>query len=450
MSELCFNDFKKLSGVRFAHCEKLFAENPYLRRIKTDSRQIQRNDVFWVLIGEHFDAHQFVPAVSLSGALCAVVQKEVETEHPFPQIIVPNTLSALQQFAQLNRQKFKGTLIALTGSNGKTTTKEMIAHLLQKQWHVHKTQGNFNNHIGCPLTLLQLDNSFDFAVVELGTNHPGEMSLLSKITRADAALITNIGPAHLEFFKTLDGVATEKLALFEQMKEGKVIFVNGDDPYLINFHRDDLHRVTFGLSKEWDVYGQIKQADALGNFTFVLNDGVEVHLQVPGKHNVLNAIAASAVALHFGLSEKEIAERLETFTPFEKRMQMEQRNGIRIINDAYNANPQSMKMAFQTLVQMEHNNGLILVLGDMFELGEQAFALHKEVLTEAVQLQPEAILVMGPMMCKAAQALKLEPIHCFETHQQLAQALKKHLRADSLLFIKGSRGMEMEKILEFI
>lgn len=450
MSELRFSDFKKLEGVQFVNCEDLQAQNPFLRRIKIDSRQIENNDVFWVLIGERFDAHDFVPAVALSGALCAVVERAVKTASPFPQVIVPDALKALQQFAALNRQKFESTVIALTGSNGKTSTKEMIAHLLEAKWSVHKTSGNLNNHIGCPLTLLQLTNQFDFAVVELGTNHPGEIETLAKLTKPDAALITNIGSAHLEHFKTLEAVAQEKMSLFAQLAAGQVAFVNGDDPFLKNFKRDDLEIVTFGLSQSVDVQAKIVEVDENGNFTFTLNDKVSIKLQVPGQHNVANALAASAVALYYGLSEEEIRDRLQSYSAFDKRMQLLQKDGLRIINDAYNANPESMRMAFETLARMNHGNGLFLILGDMLELGERSTDLHRQVLQQALKLNPQAILLMGSEMCAAAKAIKSEKILCFQNHEEMAEELKKRIRENALLFIKGSRGLQMEKVLDFI
>ncbi len=450
MSEMRFSDFKELENVQFVHCENLFAQNPFLRRINTDSRKIGPNDVFWVLIGERYDAHDFVPAVALSGALCAVVQRAVEMPRPFPQVVVPDTLKALQQFAHLNRQRFNGTIIGLTGSNGKTSTKELIAHLLQGKQTVHKTSGNLNNHIGCPLTLLELNHSFDFAVIEMGTNHPGEIELLARITQPDAALITNLGTAHLEFFKTMDAIAREKLSLFDQMAPGKTIFVNVDDPFIAGYQRNDLVRITYGLKEKADVRARIISVDPNGNVRFELNEKVKIQLRVPGKHNVQNALAASAVALFYGLSEAEIKDRLQSYTAFDKRMQVLQHGGLRIINDAYNANPESMAVAFQALQQMEKGGGLILVLGDMFELGEQALQMHKDVLHEALRLNPLAILIMGELMTEAAKSLNAEKIKSFNSHRELAKELKNMAASNSLIFLKGSRGMQMEKVLEFI
>ncbi len=450
MSELRFADFKKLTDVRFLHCEDLFAQNPFLRRIKTDSRHIAPNDVFWVLIGQRFDAHEFVPAVALSGALCAVVEHPVPLQRPFPQVVVPNTLQALQQFAALNRQQFSGTLLGLTGSNGKTTTKEMIAHLLAEKWQVHKTSGNLNNHIGCPLTLLELNNSFDFAVVEMGTNHPGEIQLLATIAQPDAALITNVGPAHLQFFETVEAIAREKLSLFKVLDSGKVAFVNVDDPFLKTFHRSGITRVTYGFDAHAQVQGKITAVDENGNFAFELNGQVTIQLQVPGKHNAQNALAAAAVALFYGLSEKDVKDRLESYQAFDQRMQVVERHGVRIINDAYNANPQSMLMALQTLASMKAPKGLFLVLGDMFELGPQGEEWHRQVLQEALRLNPERILLMGEQMANASQQLNNPKLQVFDSHQALGTSLAQSLQPGALVFIKGSRGMAMEKVLEFI
>ncbi len=450
MCELFFEDFKQLPGVRFVHCDILLKENPSLPEVSTDSRTLAAGQVFWVLKGERFDGHDFVPVAAQKGALCAVVERRIENLADFPQVVVPDALKALQQLAALKRSRFKGVVLGLTGSNGKTTTKEMIAHILSQKYQVHKTRGNLNNHIGCPLTLLQLRSEHRFAVVEMGTNHPGEIAALAEIVKPDAALITNIGPAHIEFFKTLEAVAKEKLSLFEALGSGQTAFVNVDDPFLRAWQKSGVERLTFGFDFPAKVRGEQIEISEAGFPRFYLNGKTLVQLSVPGVHNARNALSAAAVALHFGFSEDEIAAALQDYTAFDKRMQVIEINGLRVINDAYNANPQSFKAAFETLSRMARPAGLFLVMGDMFELGESAGEWHKQILEQALQLNPTAVLLMGAAFEKAANQVGDSRVQVFKSHRVLGETLKKSAQPGALIFVKGSRGMEMEKILEFI
>jgi len=448
--ELRFKDLQLLDGVRFVNCQKLLATNPVLSRINTDSRTLKPGEIFWALKGDRFDGHDFVQPAAQNGARFAVVNYAVQTREPFPQVVVPDTLKALQQLAKIKRSKFKGTVVGLTGSNGKTTTKEMIAHVLSSKQKVHKTVGNLNNHIGCPLTLLELQPEHRTAVIELGTNHPGEIALLTEITDPDLALVTNVGPAHLEFFGTLDEVAREKISLFDGLSDGKTVFINLNDPYLKKYRREGLKKVTFAFDEKADVTGKILRVERNGNCVFRLNDKVDIYLRTPGVHNAYNALSAAAVALFLGMNENEIKDALESYSAFEKRMQVQEYNGIRIINDAYNANPESVKAAFETLKQMERSDGLLLVLGDMFELGEESLHWHEAALKGALSLNPDFIYVMGKFMEQAAEKIGKDKIAVFESHEHLARALKEKMRPGSLVFIKGSRGMRMEKVLEYI
>ncbi len=450
MLELYFNDLKQLKDVRFEHCEALFAANVLLGPINTDSRRIRQGEIFWALKGDRFDGHSFVKTAAEKGAVFALVEHSVKTTPDFPLVIVPDSLQALQQLAKIKRQRFAHPVIGLTGSNGKTTAKEMIAHLLSLKWQVLKTEGNLNNHIGCPLTLLSLKPGHQVAVVEMGSNHPGEIAALAEITRPDWALITNIGPAHLEFFKTLEQVAREKLALFDALGQGKMIFVNADDPYLNAYQRTGLRRITFGFGTPADIRGKILSVKKDGTCIFSLNDKIDIHLNVPGVHNAYNALAAASVALFSGLSKQQIKEGLESYSAMDKRMQTLEINGMQVMNDAYNANPKSMEAAFETLSGLQHKKVLFLVLGDMLELGEQSAELHEQALQKALELNPEKVFVLGEWFGQAAQSLGDGRVLAFNTQEALIKELKKRLSPDALLFIKGSRGMQMEKILDYL
>ena len=450
MLELHFSDLKKLTGVRFEHCTSLLESDPVLGPINTDSRRIQKGEIFWVLRGERFDGHAFLQDAFEKGAVFAVAERVENAVAGKPLVIVPDTLLALQELAALKRKRFSKPVIALTGSNGKTTTKEMIAHLLSAKWKVHKTEGNLNNHIGLPLTLLGLKSWHQAAIVELGSNHPGEIQKLAEIAQPDWALITNIGPAHLGNFESLEAIAREKMSLFDVLPEGKMIFVNANDPFLKDYRRNGLKRVTYGFDVDADISGKILSVDKEGYCTFRLDDAIDIRLNVPGMHNAYNALAAAAVALFSGLSKKQIKEGLESYRAFDQRMQVVEKDGLRILNDAYNANPESMNAAFETLRRMEIAGDLYLALGDMLELGNESLKLHEQVLRAALEIGPKRIFVLGASMKQAAQLLNDPRIEIFNDHQTLARALKELLKPDDLLFIKGSRGAQMEKILNFL
>ncbi len=450
MLELRFSDLKELTGVRFEHCEALIESDPVLGNINTDSRSIRSGEIFWVLRGERFDAHVFVKDAFAKGAVFAVVEKAEESVAEKPLVVVPDSLRALQELAALKRRRFTKPVIGLTGSNGKTTTKEMIAHLLSARWKVHKNEGNLNNHIGLPLTLLRLKPWHQVAVVEMGSNHPGEIARLAEIAQPDWALITNIGPAHLGNFNSLEAIAKEKLSLFESLPEGKMIFVNANDEILKDYKRAGLKRVTFGFDVKADISGKILNLDKNGYCTFRLNDAVDIKLNVPGLHNAFNALAAASVALFSGIDPQQIKESLESYRAYDQRMQMIEKNGIRILNDAYNANPESMKAAFATLQRMSVAGNLYLALGDMLELGEQSFKMHRQILTDALNLKPKSIFLFGEQMKEAAGDLNDPRLQVFDDHRSLAAALKSQLKSGDLLFIKGSRGAQMEKILEYL
>ena len=450
MLELRFSDLQKLKDVQFVNCEALLKADLPLAAINTDSRRIAPGEIFWVLRGERFDGHAFVKDAFEKGAQLAVVEHIGDEVAGKPLIVVPDTLRSLQELARIKRQRFTKPVIALTGSNGKTTTKEMIAHLLQAKWKVHKTQGNWNNHIGVPLTLLQLKPWHQVAVIEMGSNHPGEIALLADIVQPDWAVITNIGPAHLEHFKTLQAVAREKLSLFDHLPDGRLIFINVNDPYLKEYERKGLKRVTFGFDVAANIFGKIISVDENGCCTFRLNDSIDIHLQVPGVHNAFNALTAAAVALFSGLDAQQIKEGLESYRAFDQRMQMIEKNGVRILNDAYNANPGSVKMAFETLKRMNFPAGLYLALGDMLELGEESLQMHRGILEQALELNPQAVFVLGDQIARAAQQIDDERIQIFREHNALADALKARLKSGDVLFIKGSRGAQMEKILQYL
>ena len=450
MIKLSADDLLSLSGVSFANISA--EEAAGVNKINTDTRTLRKGEVFWALPGERFDGHDFVAAAIEKGARYCVVQKDRLAKlnaAEWPLLILPDTLKGLQELAAVVRQKFNGTVVALTGSNGKTTTKEMIAHILSRKMKVHKTFGNLNNHIGCPLTLLQLEDEHQAAVIELGSNHPGEIAALAAITRPDQALVTNIGEAHLEFFRDRQTVAKEKLSLFEAVAPDGVLYVNQDDPYLAGYDPVGRRTVTYGIDRPARMQAQVQGVNSDGCASFVLNGRTEIQLALPGLHQVQNALAACAVALEFGFNESEIKQALESYTAPEKRMQMVRAAGVTFLNDAYNANPVSMRAAFETVSRMERSGRLFLVLGDMLELGADGPKWHRQALEQALALQPEKIFVMGQAMSRAAGWLGDARIEAFDHHQALYHALSAMARPGDLILLKGSRGIQLEKVLVF-
>ena len=449
MSEIAFHEFIQICGASLKNIDQHLVKGKKFN-ISIDSRNIKEGDVFWALHGERFDGHAFIKnALDRKAAFCVVQQKKLN-KIDFPAVIVPDSLKGLQELARIHRQQFDIPLLALTGSNGKTTTKEMIGHILSTRFSLHKTEGNLNNHIGCPLTLLELRPQHRLAIIELGSNHPGEIGTLTRTALPDHALITNIGGAHLAFFADEQALAREKKDLFTEMQDKGTVFLNLDDPLLADFGDDNKKIIGYSLAHDAQVRGRDLGLDENGCGRLLLNGKAEIQLPVPGRFNIKNALAASAVALHFGFSEAEIRQALQTFRLTDRRMQVLQHKGLILINDAYNANPVSMKAAFETLKMMAVRGRIFLALGDMFELGTQSPALHKTALKQALKLLPRYILVMGEAMRAAQESLnkeEREKIIFFDTHRALAAFLEKQAATGDVLLVKGSRGMQMEKVI---
>ncbi len=454
MLNIGFDDFNRIDGIHFRNFDNIEKDFDSIAGISTDSRAINPGEVFWALKGDTFNGHTFLDNAFEQSALFAVVAEDAKNLYEsssYPLAIVKDTLSALQQLGSIQRQKYNIPIIAVTGSNGKTTVKEMLSHVLQQKLSVHKTEGNLNNHIGCPLTLLQLNETHETAVVELGTNHEGEVKALAEITTPNQAVITDISGAHLEFFNTIETVAREKLSLFDQISTDGVIYQNLDNPFIEQYKRDDVKIITFSAQKEADIHGKLIDLDEAACPRFILNNKMEIQLQIAGLHNIKNALAVAAVARYFGFKDDEIKSGLETFKAYSRRMQIIKEKGITFINDAYNANPSSMTAAFNTVSAMIRRGKIYLVLGDMFELGHYTYQLHRDVLINALGINPDMICVMGKHMVEAAESINgngRDQIERFESHQKLADYLINRLQENDIVLVKGSRGMAMEKVID--
>lgn len=433
--------------------------NKNFSSVSIDSREIEAGSVFIAIKGERHDGHEFISSVVEKSALLCIIAKNwyAQQNHELLKgnfIVVDDTLLALQEISHYYRKKFDIPFLAITGSNGKTTTKEMIYSVLSQKYKVLKNPGNLNNHIGLPLTLLQLNKNFEFAITEMGTNHFGEISRLAEIGSPDYGIITNIGPAHLEFFGSLDGVYRAKTELWEFLeKEGKGAFVNMDDPYLRKRMPAVSDVIQYGFETAKDVRGELVGMDSSGHPAFRV-DRLEIKLSVPGLHNAINGLAAVAVGRRFGVEDEKIKFALESFQSADKRMEILKVGSITIINDCYNSNSASAKNALQTLSQMNVKGRRIAVLADMFELGDRSVEEHKSVGKFCADLGNINFLFttgkMSEFMNEAAKAKMGNAALHFSDKRQLMEFLRDFFSAGDTVLVKGSRGMAMEEVTQFI
>jgi UDP-N-acetylmuramoyl-tripeptide--D-alanyl-D-alanine ligase len=430
------------------------------RGVSTDSRTTAAGDVFIALRGERFDGHRFVPDAIARGASSIIV----EPSFPFsgnesvPHIVVENSTTALGELALLYRKKFAIPVLAVGGSNGKTTTKGMIARVLSRHLRVLSTEGNLNNQIGVPQTLFRLQRGHDIAVVEIGTNHPGEIMYLCKILEPTHGLVTTIGKEHLEFFGTVAGVAREEGALFTALagSRSSLAFVNVDDPHVVRASRAVRRRITYGLeSRSAEVRGRVMSVDRAGCVALALGHRrrsrpVTVQLRIPGEHNALNALAAAAVGIGFGLSLAAVKEALEQFRPASKRMEVLRLNGLTVMDDTYNANPDSMIAALHTLAAATGKGKRIAVLADMLELGAHARAEHARVGREAARLHIDYVLTYGELAREIHRTTGLSTAMHYEQKNMLSEYLAELAGSGDTVLVKGSRGMRMEDVVTFL
>lgn len=428
--------------------------------VSTDSRTVAPGDLFVALRGQNFDGHQFIKDVLAKGALGAIVESSWAAKNLTPGglLIVEDSTRALGALAYLHRKKFMIPLLAIAGSNGKTTTKDMVAAVLGMKYRVLCTQGNLNNHIGVPHTLLRLDESHEVAVIEIGTNHPGEIAMLCNILKPTHGLITTIGREHLEFFGTVEGVAKEEGVLFDRLgslKEG-VGFVNAGDPLAKQAATPLKHKVTYGLGvRGADVRGKIAGLSEIGCAVLEFVGGrmqkpARVELAIPGEHNALNALAAAAVGLSFKVPAAKVRQALEAFRPASKRMEVKNVHGIIIFNDTYNANPDSMLAALKTLAAAKVTGKRIAVLGDMRELGSAGGVEHEAIGKEAARLGIDYVLTYGELAKRiSAGAGGRFAVH-YEQKNMLAEYLLELVAPGDAVLIKASRSMKLEDVATFL
>ncbi|MEK9136948.1 MAG: UDP-N-acetylmuramoyl-tripeptide--D-alanyl-D-alanine ligase, partial [Bacteroidota bacterium] len=396
--KLTAKDLDTLMHVEFRNRDLL--QGKKISGVSTDSRKISEGELFIALKGANYDGHTFVADVFARGAAVGVVDTSFKPDSVStrPLLVVEDTTRALGELAHQHRMKFDIPILAIGGSNGKTTTKDMVTAVLATTYKILGTEGNLNNHIGVPQMLLHLRKRHEIAVIEIGTNHPGEIDYLCSILVPTHGLVTNVGREHLEFFKSIEGVADEEGVLFDHLKRNKksVAFVNTDDALIQPKAKGLKRRITYGLASiptksGVDVRGMLVGVNETGcaSFEYVSKKPARhdtIQLAIPGEHNVMNALAAVAVGLSFKVPAKRIRRALESLHPTSKRMEVLNYEGVIIYNDTYNANPDSMISALKTLAAAKVPGKKIAVLGDMRELGEHGREEHARVGREAAKL----------------------------------------------------------------
>ena len=412
-------------------------------KISTDSRMVEDGAVFFALKGDNFDANDFALQVADEGKASLVVCSRHDLPEHDKILKVDDTLTALQQLANHHRKQSKATIIAITGTNGKTTTKELVSAVLERKYNIVNTRGNFNNHIGVPLTLLNIKPETEIAIVEMGANHPGEIDALCHIANPDYGLITNIGMAHLQGFGSFEGIVNTKTELYRYIKEkGKAVFVNRDNDLLWKLSEAQ-QRLSYGTRPDADTQVIPEDCNPYLNVRWGQH---EIATQLIGNYNFENVAAAIAVGQYMQVDENEIVAALESYVPTNNRSQVIESGTNRIVMDAYNANPTSMQAALRNFkrICVEPN---LLILGDMRELGDYAEREHRNILSLMEELNFKNAFLVGPNF--SAYNTHAGWLN-FKNVEELSQYIENHPIKEHQILIKGSRGIRLESILPLL
>ena len=442
--------------AEFAGAKGEFDQELVAMGYSIDSRTVTFGDLFIALPGERFDGHDFVVSALEKGAVAALVQPGRAIPADSRRLLyVEDTLRALQSLGAAARRLWGKPLLAVTGSAGKTTTKEILAHVLSTRFRVMKSTGNLNNHIGLPLQLLKLEPEHDLAVVEMGMNHAGEIHTLGTLAHHDLAVVTCVAPVHLEFFGSLADIARAKYEMIETLHPGGVAVLNADDDYVSQFGRNFKGKVvTFGIHRAADVGAQnIRLAGVSGSQFELVAGSVREAATLPlvGEHNIYNALAATAAAMERGVPPSEAVAALATMVAGDKRGQVLSFAGATIISDSYNSNPNALKAMIDTLASMKAERR-ILVAGEMLELGPTAEALHRECGRHAADKKIDVVIGVRGLAQALAEAACGAGIQSqfLETPEQAGEWLARHLRPGDAVLLKASRGVKLERALEVL
>lgn len=444
----------RLAEVAAAIHAKHRGTNAPFQSVSTDTRTIQSGDLFVALVGERFDGHEYLQEAVDKGASAVMISRDVESPVPFIQ--VKDTATGLAELAKFNRSRFEHPLIAVTGSSGKTTVKEMMSHILRKkvgEAEVLATRGNFNNHIGVPLTLLRLSQQHTYAVIELGASAEGEIAYTAKLAQPNVSILTNADAAHLEGFGDIDTVARTKGEIIDHLSAGGTAILNADSSYFSQWceraQKDNKAIISFGLDgTKADVSASDIQTDGHGRCQFLIktsNGEARIKLAIMGKHNVVNALTCTAASLALGLPLNEIVQSLESFNGVQGRL-LEQAgvNESTVIDDSYNANPASVRAAIDTLATRDGQR--IFVLGDMAELGAETQRAHAEMGAYAREAGIDMFCALGEFSRAAVDSFG-DNAHWFATHDTLVRFLARNLSPNVTALVKGSRSANMDQVV---
>lgn len=425
-----------------ANLYKLFLEST---GVTTDTRKVSDGNMFFALSGDNFDGNTFAQDAINKGCSFAVVDN-ADFVKDKRYILVDNCLVALQKLARYHRDQFKIPFVGITGSNGKTTTKELISKTLGAKYKVLFTEGNLNNHIGVPLTLLRVNKETEIAIIEMGANHPGEIGFLCNIAMPTHGIITNIGKAHLEGFGGFEGVKKTKNELYSHLIDNKgVVFANGGNEILRSLlEGKQVTKVFYGSSDDSQCAGEIIKADPFLTFN-VVNQGV-INTKLAGRYNLENALAAVCIGMFFGVPYDKIKGALESYEPSNQRSQIKHTPKNSLLMDYYNANPSSMEVALENFSKMEHNKKAV-VLGDMLELGEEAEVEHNKVINQVQALNPALVVFVGPIF---QGLINNKVFKSFVTSEEARVWFQNENLEGFLFLLKGSRGIKLEKIAEIL
>jgi len=420
----------------------------------TDTREIKKDAIFFALKGDNFNGNAFAEKALEAGCSIAVIDEE-KFKKDDRYFLVNDVLRALQQLASHHRKVLKIQVLAITGSNGKTTTKELANAVLLQKYKVLATKGNLNNHIGVPLTLLSITREHEVAIVEMGANHQGEIEMLCNIADPDLGIITNIGKAHLEGFGGIEGVKKGKGELYKylQQKKGK-IFIHGDDEVLTEL-AGSMDKFTYGTKKLYDIVGAMRPDKSTDLIAFQwttrynaasLKSAPVVQTQLVGIYNYYNLLCAVCVGNHFRVDEALINKALTAYTPSNNRSQLHKTPNNTLILDYYNANPSSMSLALENFASLNHA-GKMVILGDMLELGEESAREHELIVDLLIQKNIGNVLLVGPLFMEAGKKTNAKT---FSNSDEAVDYLKAHPQKDTTILIKGSRGIRLEKVVEVL
>jgi UDP-N-acetylmuramoyl-tripeptide--D-alanyl-D-alanine ligase len=422
--------------------------------VSTDSRTVKPGNIFFAIRGEKFDGHQFITTAFSRGACCVVVDDHGNQRQwrSMPALVVRDTTQAFGELARIYRRKFDIPIIAVAGSNGKTTTKEMIAAVLRTRYNVLQTEKNFNNQIGVPQTIFRMTSKHEIAIIEIGTNHVGELDYLCRVLEPTHGIITNIGREHLEFFKNLGGVARAEGELFRFLNSTGIGIVNTDDKHIVLQAKRLRRKITYGFSKnKVNIRGKILSMNRNGCPTLSVTKRnakeFPIPMSVPGVHAAMNGLAAASVGLTFDVSLKNIRRALREFTAVGKRMEVLHVGPVTILNDSYNSNPDSVLAALETLRLIKTDRKKIVVLGDMLELGSAARREHERIGTTIGEMGFKFLLTYGPLARFIADKANVEMKIHYDHKDLLIACVEKLLTGGGCVLVKGSRGMKMEDVV---